>query len=232
MQFNYYYELYNKYVELQGRLKANLSLDYVINEDISLSINDEIYLDGSTIIITDDFIHINSEQLVDKFESLAYRLKIKALVTYLLAFGGGIISLDDDIQLVNRLIIRQITTTAQYVDIVLHINEAQDILKQVLRYYIRSLFHPILIHKDAIQKYASLIKQGKAYDLCVDAAKTQYINEYNNYDLDKIRQDTIYSSIADNYFDFIDNIKGVNDIIKIGEILARCSKTNVSNKVE
>jgi hypothetical protein len=91
----------------------------------------------------------------------------------------------------------------------------------VLKYYVRSLGNPVLIHKGAIQEYANWCKGGKPGDFCLEKARLKYMADYENYDLDKIRDDVVFSSHAENYFDFIQSVNGVNDIVKIGEILAR-----------
>ena len=42
----------------------------------------------------------------------------------------------------------------------------------------------------------------------------------NNYELEQIRNDPIFAAIADNYFGFMRECNGVNDIVQIGKLLA------------
>lgn len=219
MQFNYYYDLYSKYCALRG-IKAMVTLNYIINENITLNITDEVYIDDQTVIVTDNFSNIFSDRLADKLEDLPYSLKIKGLLIYLLCFGGGVVTLANVPQTIDKVVIRQIATTGDYHDLTLRVNDIPSVLNRMLRYYVRSLSNPVLIHKGAIQEYAKLVKMNKPHNACVDGSRAKYIADYENYDLDKIKEDRIFSSIATNYFEFMQNINGVNDVVKIGEILA------------
>lgn len=226
MQFNYYYELYNKYMAIQGKVKARLILNYNITENIQLMVDDEIYLEDSTVIVTDSFVNIFTDALAGTVDDLPYSLKIRGLIVYLLCFGGAVISVEGEVLVIEQVLIRQINTAGESRDFILHIENTPSILNRVLRYYVRSLSNPVLIHKKAIQEYVKLAKANKPHNLCIDGAKAAYVSDFENYDLDKIREDTIFSSIAENYFEFIQNINTVNDIVKIGEILSQLGYTS------
>ena len=69
-------------------------------------------------------------------------------------------------------------------------------------------------------EYVKSAKANKSQKQCIETARARYAADFANYELDKIRGDIIFSSIADDYFEFMQSINGVNDIVKIGEILA------------
>ncbi|MCC2624604.1 MAG: hypothetical protein K0R14_477 [Burkholderiales bacterium] len=224
MQFNYYYKLYNKYIAARGNTKARIMLSHKINDRMTLTLDDEIYLEGQAVVVTDSFANIYSGILVAKLEDLPYSLKIRGLITYLLCFGSADCHLrvdgDPGHFQVEKVIIRQITTTGEHQDFTLQITDAPSLLNRVLRYYVRSLSNPVLIHKGAIQEYAKLFSMNKPQAACIDGSRNKYISDFENRDLDKLKEDIIFSSIATNYFEFMQSINGVNDIVKIGEILS------------
>ena len=94
-------------------------------------------------------------------------------------------------------------------------------------YYARSLTNPVLIHCSAISEYAiasvdcyknGALKYTPAQTLAKAAAK--YSVDWQNYDLDKIKADPIFHKIAYDYFNYIGQIGGVNDIAQLGNILS------------
>lgn len=172
-------------------------------------------------VYVDGFANIVSDTLADKVDELPYWLKIKGLIIYILCFGGAKIVVDDQVLVVEQVLIRQISTQGESRDFILQVDDVKSVLNQVLRYYVRSLSNPVLIHRTAIQEYARLVKLNKSQSICIDGARAKYIADFENRDLDKIREDTIFCSIAENYFEFMHHINGVNDIIKIGEIFSK-----------
>lgn len=219
-QFNYYYELYGKYIALQGTTKAILSLNYTI-DNITLTLDDVVYLDGERIIITDSFANIFTATISSKVEDLPYWLKIRGLFIYLLCFGGAAITVENKAQTVTDVVIRQISTTGDVQDFILKVADIEPTLNSVFSYYLRSLANPILVHKGAIQEYAKLSKAGSHTSLCFAGAKAKYLADYHG--LAHIKADRIFGNIAENYFEFMQIVNGVNDIVKIGEILAKLS---------
>jgi exonuclease V gamma subunit len=232
LQFDYYFELYNKYIAARGNTKAHITFNHTINENITLTLDDEVYLEGQTVVVMDSFANIYSSDLAAKLEDLPYSLKIRGLITYLLCFGAGhceqgVAALDCHCEPgvawrgnPEKVIIRQITTTGETQDFTLRITDAPILLNKVLRYYVRSLSNPVLIHKGAIQGYAKLSGMNKPQSACIEGSRSKYMADFENHDLDKIKEDIIFSSIANNYFEFMQSINGVNDIVKIGEILS------------
>ena len=120
----------------------------------------------------------------------------------------------------------------------------ENTLKDILYYYIESFERPVLIHKAAIEEFAKVLNSNtsKKSNINSDAekmvkdsgiispdileqamvsAKSKYMLEYNNYDLEKIKQDLLFAPIATEYFNFIATTNGVNDILAIGHILSQ-----------
>ena len=144
------------------------------------------------------------------------------MIIYLLLHNGAIIS--DGLK-VENIILRQLNTLSESRDFIITVTDIS-LLKRVLAYYLRSLSNPVLIHKNAINAFAESRKmQNKdgsprlTIDECMNRAKAKYNDSFNNADLDNIKQDAIFSSIAENYFEYIATINGLNDIRQIGEIL-------------
>ncbi|MDD3266075.1 MAG: hypothetical protein PHC75_02705, partial [Burkholderiales bacterium] len=48
--------------------------------------------------------------------------------------------------------------------------------------------------------------------------KNSYENSFNNSGLDTVRSDLLFSSIADEYFEYIEQVNGLNDIVEIGKL--------------
>jgi hypothetical protein len=131
--------------------------------------------------------------------------------------------------LAKTVIIRQINSTFESRDFIIQVND-NDLSNKILAYYLRSRNNPVLIHKAGIEEYISSIsatnKDGSPkynLDQIHSRVYAKYNGTFNNYDLDNIKQDVIFSSIADNYFEFIKDYGSINDITNIGLLLSKVS---------
>ena len=224
-QFNYYSSLYKRYSEIRGNQFAQINLQYALpraNSFIDINISGEVIIDGESIIIMPAFPDIRS--LAEKFSDIPYSLKVTAMVVYLLLFNGAHISVS---QKITTVLIRQLDKQGNSRDFKISIADIT-IINSILAYYLRSCANPVLIHKGAINDYIISTKttfpDGSlrfSREQKLSKAMKIYSADFNNFDLEKIREDIIFGSIADNYFEVIQQTGGVNDIISIGEILAK-----------
>lgn len=228
MQFTHYFILYQKYIQLRGteqtRLQFKAELKNSLGEIFVIEFDDYVYIEGDAIIICDDFARIKSVELAKKLDELPYGLKIRGLITYALLFANQqqIAKLG-----INQVIIRQMNAALEHRDFKLFVDDVDTLAVRILRYYIRSLTNPVLVHKNAIAEYAKAMndcfKNGVLKNTpfqCLEKAAAKYSADWNNYELDNIKADPIFGAIADNYFEYIQKINGVNDIAQIGNMLA------------
>lgn len=231
-QFKHYFSLYDHYCTHRGQRRLKFSSKYQLNRQsagnsakIELQIADEFWLENNHVIVCDNFADIRSSQPVAKLEDISYRLRIRGLICYLLIAHG--VLLDDDSATVDGVIIRQITLNGETRDFKIYVDDPQMLLAKVISYYWRSLTNPVLIHKAAINEYAKArnerYKNGEfkynALQL-VQKAEAKYLADWQNYELDDLKNDPIFATHALDYFEFIQDIGGVNDILQIGAILA------------
>ncbi len=231
LQFEHYYNIYQGYKANRGLILANFKLEYTISRDhepILIEIEDALWVEGNAVIITDNFETIRGEQLASKMEEIPYALKFKALIVA--GILGSKPSFQDIDGQIDQVIIRQINIKGEKRDFIVAKVE-KNIFENILKYYLRSLANPVLIHKAAIEEFAkSSLETDRAgnrkntLDQCILRARAKYLQDYKNYDLDRAKQDMIFAGIAEDYFEFIKSIGGVNDIIKIGEILTRLNQ--------
>lgn len=227
-QFSHYWHLYQRYCELTEFNYQTLEFAYELNnsvgESFTLHFNDEVAVNNDgVVIIADDFVNLGGGELAKKLDGLSYRLKIRGLVTYLMLTADAIINHKD----LPRVVIRQINSAGEYHDFPLSVMDADELFPRVLRYYIRSLTNPVVIHKPAISEYAKAMndcyKNGQLKNTpaqCLEKAQAKYSADWENYELEALRLDMVFSAIADNYFEYIQQIGGVNDIAQIGNMLA------------
>ena len=205
VQFNYYKNLYEFYKKQIGNEVINFNQRYIINRGnntYTIKINNNLHLENENLIIVPSFSDIGDKGLVTKFSELPYKLKITALVY------SALLTTD----IAKSIIIRQIDSSLESKDIIVDVNQ-DNISNQVLMYYLRSLNNPVLIHKAAIEEYAITLSEFKA--------EAKYSGTFNNFDLDKIKSDIVFGSIANTYFDIIKEAKSVNDIVNIGQLLSK-----------
>lgn len=231
IQFDYYLSLYNKFIILRGESKKKLSLKYVLKRgevNFTVEITGEVLMENSNIIITPAFSEIKNNNLVQNFNELPYKLKILGMVTYLLLKNGA--SLDNEIiHGIQNVVIRQINANGESSDLLIKIKDLS-LINKIISYYLRSTVNPVLVHKGAIEEYVdskqAVHKDGNnkyTFEQVIERSRKKYTGTFNNFDLDYVKQDLIFSNIADNYFDVISACNGVNDIIQIGEILSSVS---------
>ena len=208
MQFNYYKELYENYINFRGKT-ANISLDY--QGKVNLCINDMVWMDGDKIIILDDFTKVKDKKLVMKFSEVSYHLRVRALIICALIHNGALIN--NEICITMQVVIRQINAENEVKDIIVDIAN-KDVLDDIMNIYLYSITNPLLIHKKSIIKYVDEEKNHttKAFDA--------YNEDYANYDLDKLKNDIIYATVANEYFEFVAENNIQNDIFILGDILA------------
>lgn len=225
MQFKFYLNLYKFYITKRGNELVVLKYAYSFyknEEEIPLNISGKVRLENNNIIISSSFAEIRDKPLAEKLFELPYKLRMEGLIVYLLVHNGATIGNEVKVE---EVILRQLNTLGEYRDFIISVADIS-LLKRVLAYYLRSLSNPVLIHKNAINTFVEsrrmLNKDGSlrlSVDECMNKAKNKYNDSFNNVDLDNIKQDAIFSSIAENYFEYIAKSNGLNDIRQIGEIL-------------
>lgn len=224
-QFKHYHKLYQCYIKARGETQIKATFTYELSRTdgviIPLIFEDKLWIEGSSLIIIDDFKKVRDSALFDKLEKLPYALKMKGLLGYLLLQTN--IVFDPEL-IIDNVIIRQINTRCETRDFTVYVTcDSHRLLKKVFAYYVRSLMNPVLIHRKAIEEYAKASKNGKLQSTSLQStakARSKYLTNWQNYDLDKIKSDPIFASIAVDYFEIIDEAKSVNDIVEIGKILA------------
>lgn len=227
LQMKHYINLYNNYIQQLGndKLQLNFKQDYLnlANEVIKLDIRDEIYYENNTIIISNKFENITNKAFTNTTQP-PYQLKIQGLITALL-INNPKTELNKPVK---HVIIRLINSIGQKQEWQVKIGVNPDkLLDIVLRYYIRSLTNPVLVHKGAIETFIKSSQKVKnngeleyTYEHVLELVGKAYLNNFNNYDLDKLKLDPIFGNIAIDYFTAINSYNYNNDIIKIGEILS------------
>ncbi|AUR52727.1 exodeoxyribonuclease V subunit gamma [Aquella oligotrophica] len=227
LQFDYYARIYQLYKANCGNSLNKFYLEYPVTkgeETIDIILQDEVFVEGNAIIITPGFEQISDRELPTKLEEVSYSLKIRALICGLLLqcdvkFDAGIKP--------DSVIIRLIRNNAEIRNFPVYVQESSSLFDMVIKYYLRSLTYPVLIHKSAIAEYAKRISEvdrkgnlKNTREDCLRLAKAKYLVDFNNFELDGLREDIIFSSIAEDYFEFIDSSGSINDIARIAELLS------------
>ncbi len=238
MQFAYYKALYQKYISARGKSSvlefyynlSDLSFQAEIYNNIlkpNLYINDEVWLDDNKIIIIDNFANIKNEKPKIKLSEISYELRVIALIICSLVKNGALIN---GLQAVDiPVVIRQINLSDEPVDLLIELKDTS-VIDKLLATYVYSLTNPMLVHKKAIAAYVDAKDEQR-----IDKMQEAYFTTHSNYDLERIRQDIIYSSVADDYFELVamsheldrdnvannDNIVQIkqNDLIILGDLL-------------
>ena len=85
-----------------------------------------------------------------------------------------------------------------------------------------------MIHKTAITEYAKRIietdRKGNLKNTEEDSlrmAKSKYLADFNNYALEQLNSDIVFSVLVNDYFEIPDSSGFINDIARIGELLSR-----------
>lgn len=206
-QFNYYKTLYDFYKKQIGSEVVNSKTSHTLtrgNDNYTVIINSSLNLENDNLIIATSFSDISDKALATKFSELSYKLKIMALVYSTLLKP----------ETNKKIIVRQINSSLETRDFEINFNQ-DDMVNKILVYYLRSLNNPVLIHRLAIEEYANTLSEIKA--------QAKYSATFNNFDLENIKNDIVFGSIASNYFDVIQDAGSVNDIVNIGELLSKIS---------
>lgn len=208
-QFTKYYDFYRIYAKKRG-IKTSLNIHLELNK-IILEIKDNVYIENENIIITDKFENITSREPNNK--NIPYSLKIKSIVIKAL--------LSNTPEFQNYpVILRDINIEGLYSNYIVELTN-QNLIATLGEFYLDSYKRPVLIHKAAIQRFAETEKNPHA------VSENIYNASFNNYELEKIKADFIYTKIAENYFDFTRQNNLANDIILIGNILSSVTFSKV-----
>ena len=229
-QFQHYFTIYQNYTKLRGTRTVNLELAFnVISKDNqihNLIISDSVWLDAeNNIIVCDDFHNLNGVSKTVA-NDIPLQLRIKANLIYLITQNGGkcIVTYGGDIA-VNSIILRLIdSVNTEKFDFTLSLQEGKSsdvLLNSFLRYYLYSLTNPIPIHKNAINTYIKNISKNPLEEnIAVTQAQNALTANYENYDLERLKDDIVFSSLMPGYFEFCANNKIPNHIITMGKLLA------------
>lgn len=225
-QFAYYHNLYQHY-KAQQPSEVKMSLVYRLerNQNVfELNFKDKVLFADGYLIVMDEFGNINGKSLASKLNDVPYALRMRGLI-YAALISADVLINDAAIQ-IEGVIIRQLNDSGEYHDFKISLENPDEVLSTLMSYYIRSLTNPVLIHKAAIIEYARALTEvyyGKLRNTPQQAktkAEAKYLASFNNYDLEKIRSDPIFAAVADNYFGFMSECNGVNDIVQVGKLLA------------
>lgn len=227
-QFDYYAQRYNQFIRLRGtnKIKCEFSISSTATdgEQIELNFADEFWVDGNSIIIGENFEQLGNGELKSKLSDVPYSLKLRGLLAYaLLNSQAKILQLHN----IQNVVLRQGNVSGEYRDFILHLDSVDQVLQRILRYYLRSLKNPVLIHKNSINEYSKAVVDSYPNGALkntplqnVDKAYKVYSGTFKNYDLEELKKDAIFATIADDYFNVIAKHNGVNDIIQIGAMLS------------
>ena len=135
------------------------------------------------------------------------------------------------------VVIRQINLSDEPIDLVIELKDIS-VIDKLLATYVYSLANPMLVHKKAIAAYVDAKDEQR-----IDKMQEAYLTAHSNYDLERIRQDVIYSSVADDYFELArmshkldqgnvvhnDNIVVIkqNDLIIFGDLLSTLNQRTI-----
>ena len=225
-QFAYYRNLYQHY-KAQQPSAVEISLNYRLerNQNVfELNFKDKVLFTDGYIIVMDAFASIGGKSLASKLNDVPYALRMRGLIYAALSAANLLIN--GETVNIEGVIIRQLNASGEYHDFKISLENPEEVLSTLMSYYIRSLTNPVLVHRGAINEYARALTEiyyGKLRNTPEQAktkAEAKYSASFNNYELDQIRKDPIFAAIADNYFGFMRECNGVNDIVQIGKLLA------------
>jgi hypothetical protein len=204
-----------------------MSLNYRLerNQNVfELNFKDKMLFADGYIIVMDAFASIGGKSLASKLNDVPYVLRMRGLIYAALSAANLLIN--GETVNIEGVIIRQLNASGEYHDFKISLENPEEVLSTLMSYYIRSLTNPVLVHRGAINEYARALTEiyyGKLRNTPEQAkakAEAKYSASFNNYELEQIRNDPIFAAIADNYFGFMRECNGVNDIVQIGKLLA------------
>lgn len=225
-QFDIYKNRYLGFIKHTDGEYKEFNFKYAIRDstgqEFEINFSDRFLVIENSIIIHEKFSKIDKD-LSEKFSGLSYELMVRATIVYLILSLDAKFWQDNNIQ---NIIVRQISKAGTARDIVITHNDSDNAAQKILRYYLRSLTNPVLIHKKAIEAFISASNEkdrrtgaikNTPYTIYTKA-QASYENSFNNSGLDAIRGDLLYATIADDYFEYIEQVNGINDIIEIGKL--------------
>ena len=228
LQFEYYYNAYQHYMAKRGDKKVELEFNEVLlgtGKKYLLKFKDVLYLQDNTIIICEDFARLNDKALEVKLKAIKYQLRFRAVLTYVIISAVPDFVKQHNIE---KIVIRQINLLGEASDFKISVDDPDRLRAKIVKYYIRSLSNPVLIHQGAIEEYAKAISEtdrfGNAKNsplVALTKAQNKLSSEFNNLGLEALRADAIFAGIVDNYSEYLQRVNGINDIVQIGDILAQ-----------
>ncbi|MDD3267378.1 MAG: exodeoxyribonuclease V subunit gamma [Burkholderiales bacterium] len=225
-QFEVYKNRYLNFIQHTNGEHKEFKFKYTIldaaGQEFEINFSDKLLIIENNIIIHEKFSKVD-KILDEKFSGLAYELMVRSAILYLLLSLEAKFWNDNNIQ---NVIVRQISKDGVMRDVVVSHNDSDNAANRVLRYYLRSLTNPILIHKRAIESFINASNEQDRRTgtikntpvMVYSKTKNSYENSFNNSGLDTVRSDLLYSSIADDYFEYIEQVNGLNDIVEIGKL--------------
>jgi hypothetical protein len=236
-QLDTYFNAYLAYLTLKAQPHYKFSYT---DSELGIQLNDEVIVDGESLIILPEFTEIREGE----FE-IAYKPKHRSLALIYLAIVNNpdVVWYDKSNQPVPRpnifkvklYILQDATLEALPVNNIrwlLREFEASFIadfaasnpLKRLLRFYHYSLTHPVLVHLSAVEKYLATIKdepqneflEAKAYNMMMATLYSQF----NNYGLEKLQSDRIWSAIINDYPTIIKKYKLYDTLAVVASFLS------------
>jgi len=214
-QFNLYVMLFDKYLLHRGANLSEFKFTYKLehnNNPYIITIEDKIRFEDDNIILINDFKYIYNNK---GKAQLNLNIKIKAIILKLLLQNG----LETTTPIKNIIVksFSLVNGIEQYI-----VPEIpNNLLDEILTFYLNSINTPVLVHKWAIDKYleAKAGKKVKTSEEIYTEVKNTYEGDFNNKGLEQLNKDIIFAEVADEYFDFVEENNMQNDILTIAKML-------------
>jgi exodeoxyribonuclease V gamma subunit len=234
LQFERYYQAYQRYWAHTNFPKVTITAEFCLNSSDGnshkLQFADSISVDSGRLIVYENFVRLTEKSLPKHLENVNYALLIRGLIWSALIHGSSW-QAQPALQ-INEVALRLINLSGETHDLVIKPNNPELTLSTILRYYLRSLTTPVLIHQQAIKDYAKAYAQELAlsgnHELAHTEAYTRaresYSATWENFGREIIDSDPIWQQVSDDYFTQGTQLNGLNDIVQIGRLLATLRK--------
>ena len=195
---------------LQYNNHKDIVIEY-INQELNIQITQKYSLASNGILyIFNDLNNIRDEFHKESYDAAMYA---KILVYWSLINHPKTIIYDEQRNIIAKpkIIVNLINLKGEIQELEFGMNCTSEVLlNKIINYYINSLNHPTLFHKKAIQSYDKSKKPQQIYQ--------ELLKTYNNYDLEKLKSDPIWSSLINNYESLLDNPNFTNPLLNLVEI--------------
>ena len=195
-QINSYLKVFNTYKSFD--LSKNITLEYT-NDDIKFKIIQQYNISCDNVLhIFNDLNKIQEDFSKQTFDAVVFA---KILVYWSLINSTKTIIYDEQKNIIKKPDIQvhiiNLNNEIKEIDFGMQCT-ADSLLSRIIEYYRCSLTYPTIFHKNAIQNYCS--KNNKDNN----SLFKDLTSKYNNYDLEKLKSDPIWSDSIENYESLLD----------------------------